>query len=386
MSTAELVDENQAGREVTTQLENLPVPYSVSDSKIAEIRERCTGLTATTKEGYEEVRLAIAGTRKLRVSIEEQRENLKRPALEFGRKVDAEAKRLIGLLKAIEEPLQAEKDRADAEKERIKREAAEAERIKLEARLNQLQAVGALIAPITVQHWTEEEFTANLVGFTKSHEAILQAQREEAERKAKEEAEQREAIRLEQERLAAERAELDRQRKAAEESARIERERIEAEQAAERARLEAERAKIEAEQKAERDRLDAERRKIEEQQRVEREKIEADQRAIAAERQRMADAEAARIAAIKAEEEAKARAEQERTEAERKAAEEAEQARLAVERAESLKPDKAKIANLAESIRAIDYPKVRTMEAVVFLQQLEADLISIADRCESFGS
>lgn len=307
MSTAELVDENKAGREVTTQLENMPVPYSVSDSKIAEIRERCTGLTATTKEGYEEVRLAIAGTRTLRGSIEKQRKHLKADALEYGRKVDAEAKRLTAMLEEIEAPLQAEKDRADAEKERIKREAAEAERIKLETRLNQLQAVGALIAPITVQHWTEEEFSANLAGFTKSHEAILQAQREEAERKAKEEAEQRESLRLEQERLAAERAELDRQRKAAEESARIERERIEAEQAAERARLEAERAKIEAEQKAERDRLDAERRKIEEQQRVEREKIEAEQQALAAERQRMADAEAARLAAIKAEEEAKVR-------------------------------------------------------------------------------
>lgn len=43
MTTAELVEDNEAGREVTTQLESMPVPYSVSDSKIAEIRERCTG-------------------------------------------------------------------------------------------------------------------------------------------------------------------------------------------------------------------------------------------------------------------------------------------------------------------------------------------------------
>lgn len=388
--TPEIVDAVSC-REVSAQLQSMPIPYSVSDQKIAQIRQKCSGMVATTKEGYEEVRLAISTTRKLRVAIEEQRKNLKDPALEFGRRVDAEAKRLTGLLVEIEKPLQAEKDRADAEKERVKKEAAEAARLKLEARLEKLKQVDAMIAPITVEHWTDEEFETNLGVFATAKQAAIQAAKEEADRKAKEEADRLEAMRLEQIRLDAERAELASQKAAAEEANRKERERIEAEQAAERQRLEAERVKAEEALQLEREKLKEERDRQEAHRKSVEEKIEADRRAVQAERDRLQAEESARLARIQAEADEKARIEREAKEAaerdelaKRLQAEELELARIAAERAEALKPDKAKIAEAAKTLRAIKFAETSTAEGSDFVRYLRTSLESLACECEVF--
>ena len=111
------------------------VVYPVSENEIQEARDRFAGLEATTKEGYEEVRLAIASLRTTRGAIEKRRVELKADALDYGRRVDAVAKKLTTLVSDIEEPLKAKRDAVDAERERVKREAERAELVALEARL-----------------------------------------------------------------------------------------------------------------------------------------------------------------------------------------------------------------------------------------------------------
>ena len=139
-----------------------------------------------------------------------------------------------------------------------------------------------------------------------------EAERLEAERKAKEEAERLERERLEAERKAKEEAERkakeEAERKAKEEAERIEAERKarEEEERLEQARLEAERL---AKEKAEAERLAAEK---------------AEEERIAREREAERKAKEEAEAKAKAEAEAAAKAEAERLEAERKAKEEAE--------------------------------------------------------------
>jgi chromosome segregation ATPase len=230
------------------------VEYNVSDAAIEQLRERLSGLTINKPSDYEVVRCGIAEIRDLRGRVEKMRVELKAGALEYGRKVDSEAKRITAMLLEIEEPLKLEKQKVDDEKARVKREKEDAERAKIEAELA-----------------------------------------------AKRAAEEAEAARLKAERDAAEKAE---------------RERIAAAQAAENARLESERRKLAAAQaiideqnRAAAAKLEAERKVIEaERLRMEREEFERQAKARAEQeaRDRLArEAEAKREAEVRAAEERK---------------------------------------------------------------------------------
>lgn len=216
------------------------VRYNVTDAEIAALRDRYTGLTADTSQGYEAVRIAIGECRDLRVAVEKRRVELKADALAWGRAVDVEAKRITGLLVAIEDPLKAQKDAVDAEKERRRQEAIEAKRRELEAQLR-----------------VERE----------AEEARLRAEREAEELRLAQE-----RRRLEAERLALEEA---RRKAAAEEATRREEERRQ--RAAEEAQLRGEREAIEAERRlVQQERERAEREEYERQAliRAEREAVE----------------------------------------------------------------------------------------------------------------
>ena len=184
----------------TTEENTKLVKYEPTDAAIAELKTRldATLIDCRTPQGYEAARRGIGECRALRVAVEKKRVALKADALEYGRRVDSEAKRITAMLEAIEDPLQAKKDAIDNEKKRIAQEAEE----------KRLAAIRA-----------EEE---RLIAVAKAERDALVA---EENRKLEE---QRAAIRAEQEKLAAEKA------------------RIEAEQAAERAKLEAERKAQEA--------------------------------------------------------------------------------------------------------------------------------------------
>lgn len=207
--------------------------YSISDEKIAELKEKLLPLQCDSKGGYEMVRQGIATVRDLRTGVEKTRKKLKEDSLEWGRKVDAEAKRLTAMLLEIETPLVSRKEAVDAENERIKREKA----AEIQRKIDEAAAIRRA-----------------------AEEAKLKAEREAEEARLKAEAE----------RIAEERRKLEAERVAQEEAARIERERLESERRAaeaERQRL----ARIEAE------RIAAERAEQEAKERAERERIEREE-------------------------------------------------------------------------------------------------------------
>lgn len=265
------------------QPQTTDVSFPVADAAIAEMRERYMPLKivgVNDKAGYAMVRQARLEVKNKRCDVENRRKELKADALEWGRKVDAEAKRLTAMLAPIEEHLESQEKAHDAEKDRIKREAAEAARHKLQSRVDLMNEFRAPINLATLSAMPDDDFEAALQAAMRADErrreieaeqkaeadkieaarvakAKEEAAREEAEaaerRKAEDArlAEAREAQRIENERLAAERAELDRQRhmQAEREAAIRSAEQRAAQEAAEKRRAEraeAERLRLEA--------------------------------------------------------------------------------------------------------------------------------------------
>jgi len=222
------------------------IAYAVTDTAIATLAERFLPLKikgVEDKEGFAAVHEARMTVRNYRVDVEKKRKELKADALEYGKKVDAEAKRITALLAPIEGHLEVEENAYNEAREAIKNAArlkAEAEaKAKAEAEAAELKA-------------KQEAEAARL----KAEAEKLAAERKtmEAERRKLEEAQAE--IRRRDEALAAER-----QRLANIEAARqreIERQRI-AKEAAEKARIETEaRLKREAEEAATREKVAAE--------------------------------------------------------------------------------------------------------------------------------
>lgn len=192
---------------------------SVTEQALAELRQQYQGLTimgTADKDGYKAVQTGISNLRKLRTSIEARRKELKAPALEFGRAIDEEAKRITSQLEALELPLKSEKQRID--------DAAEAERRALElARIQALQqngysVVGSffVLGPFSIPTdsiaaMDEEQFAIHL------QRGEQEIQRQQAEAKAREEreaAERAERLRLAQEAEQRAAAEAEARRKA----------------------------------------------------------------------------------------------------------------------------------------------------------------------------
>lgn len=352
-----------------------PIRFDVTNEAIATLRKKLSGLRARTPDGYKMVQAGIAETRDLRGKVEATRKRLKEKALTYGRLVDGEANRIKALLFEIEEPLKQEKEIADAEKERLKAEAEEAKRAALQGRIDSLVAVGAMVHPLLVGEWSEEEFQERLAEATEAFkvaQAKIEAEKAEAKRLEDEKAE---ALRIEQEKVAAERAELENLRAEA----------LAREEAAREVRR-AELAKIEAEQALERERLAAEQMALEEQNRIEREAIEAERRKLQEERDRIEREEFQRLETIRLEKEAVERAEQDRKNAERLAIEQAERERAESARLEALRPDAEKLKIFADGLRLLSYPEMATEEGLQFLQSAKFSIDAIARTCDSFGS
>lgn len=216
--------------------------FSPSDAAIDKLAKEylplvIDGLDDTA--GYAKVHRARMDVKNKRVAVERVRKELKADALDYGRKVDAEAKRLTALLAPIEEHLLSEEKAVDDEKERIKNEA----RLKAEAEERARQE-----AQEAARKAAQEAEEARLKVEREAEEKRLQAERErlDAERKAIEtqQAEERARQKAIQDELDEERRalEAEKQRLADIEAARlreIETKRREAE-AADRARIETE--------------------------------------------------------------------------------------------------------------------------------------------------
>lgn len=308
------------------------IKYNITDAAIAKMKEQYADLTITDHASYDAVRVAIGECRTKRVAVEKKRKELKKDALEYGRRVDSEAKRIVGLLLEIEEPLKDKKQTVDDEKRRIKEEKERMERERVEAIRQKIVMIESSANTqglssdqiLSLQEWlrnmeiTEKEFQeftdealntkGRVVGIlSEAHKLKVQEEAEAAERKA--EIERLEKLREEQE--------------------------------AEQRRLDKEREAIEAEKKAEQERKD-------------REELE-------------------RQAQERADKEAKEKLEEE--ERERKEKEETEAKELA--RQEALKPDKDKLVAYGEALLAVPAPTLTDKKALEVLATAQHSLLRV---------
>jgi septal ring factor EnvC (AmiA/AmiB activator) len=305
--------------------------FSPTDGAIAKLANEYLPLKIRDVNdigGFTLVHRARMDIRNKRVSVEKVRKELKADALEYGRKVDAEAKRLTALLSPIEEHLESEEDSYNRAKEEIRNAA----RLKAEAE----------------EQAKRDSEAAKIKAEQDAEAARIKAEREaEAARIKAEQDAENERLRIEREKLEAQRR--------AQEAELAEQRRLIAEQ---QAKAEAERA---AKEKAERERQEA----VEAKQRESQAKIDAERRAIEAEQKRLADIEAARI---HAEEIAKAKAEaaaMAKKEAEFRIAREAAEAKAKAEqeeaerkREEALRPDREKLLAVADAVSNVIVPEV----------------------------
>lgn len=182
------------------------VKVSVTDQALAELRTQYQGLTIMgtgDKDGYKAVQQGLSHVKKIRTSVEARRKELKAPALEFGRAIDEEAKRITAALTPLEWHLRSQKEAID--------EAIEAERRAVELfRIKALQENGYnvigsffVLGPFSIPTdgiaaMDEEQFQIHL---ERGKQELI---RQQAEAQAKAE---REAFeRAERDRLAAEAA------------------------------------------------------------------------------------------------------------------------------------------------------------------------------------
>lgn len=223
--------------------------YSLTDAAIQKMSDEYLPLKIEglkDKEGYAKVHAARMVVKGKRIEVEKTRKELKEDSLAFGRTVDAEAKRITGLLKPIEDHLSAEEGRIDEIKAEIKRKEEVAKRREIEER--------------------ERKLREELERKRKEEEAMLAAQRAEQEREAAKLAAERAEIEAERRRVEDERRAVEAEKQRAIEA---ERRRVELEQARKEATEKARReAELEAQQKAEAKRRAEEERKAEEARRL----------------------------------------------------------------------------------------------------------------------
>jgi hypothetical protein len=315
MTTAELTQQTQAAM--------VRSEFRKQDVVIADLREKCTGMTVA-KDGYKTVKAARIEVKNLRCQVENLRKDLKADVIERGKIIDEEATRLKNLLIPIETALEKEEEAEEARKAAAARAKVEAEEKKLQDRIDQITALGVTPDIKTVKAMDDEFFDH----YVRDLKVQAKARRIAAEESARIQAEKEAAEKAERDRLAALHAEE--MRKQAEELAIRERE------------LQAERARIEAEVR-EAERARAEMLRIEQEA---RDKAEAERQAVIA-------AENAKLA--------EQRAELARQQEELRLAEQARQQELA--RLEAIERAKVIEAARIESARLLAAEKAR-LEAI----------------------
>jgi len=347
------------------------------DTAIAKMAEEYMPLVingVADIKGFKAVHDARMIVRNKRVEVEKVRKALKADALEYGRKVDGEAKRITALLEPIESHLDEQETAYNAEKERIRN--AELLRLQEEKR----KAEEAEAARIRAE---QEAEAARIKAEQDTENERLRIEREKlADERRVQEAELAELREL----IAEQRAKAEAERAAKEKAERAAQEAIDAQHREYEAKLEAERL-------AEQEKIDAQRREI-----------EAQQAEIRAEQKRLADIEAARIRAEEEAEAEKARqielekakaeaAERSRKETEERIAREAAEAKAKAEReeaarlrAEALRPDREKLLGVAAAVRAIVVPEVSSDQAMKASKAVKGFLANAAAAIEKTAS
>jgi len=156
--------------------------YSLPDAEIAKMKEQAFALKVESPKdvkNYDLAKSAHQDVKKVRINIERKRTELKASSLEFGRRVDAEAKRLIGKIKEIEDYLLEQRKIVEDEKERIRK--VREEQIRAEEEKKKREEEERLEKIRQEQEAKEREL--------KEKEEAIKREQEERERKIKEDQE-----------------------------------------------------------------------------------------------------------------------------------------------------------------------------------------------------
>ncbi len=273
--------------------------YSKTESALAELREKYSRkYDVTTTKGMTEAREARAEIKKYRTDLEKKRVEIKAPALEHCRLIDAEAKRISAELEALEGPIDETIKAEETRKEREKLQAEQAAQAEAAAALglcNEMRAsltamvgrssaeVADQVVAINAVKVPDNKHASDVISVKEQVASQLEALRARAV--AQEEDDKK---RIE------ERAELERLRAAAAKAEAESKARIEAEQK----KADAERAAADIKAKAEREAADAAAAKVRaEAERVAREAREKEEAKLRAERAKL-DAERDAAAAL----------------------------------------------------------------------------------------
>lgn len=92
--------------------------FGFTDERLQEMQQKAAKLTiidVNDKKGAKLVKKAAGVAKKYRTSVEKKRKQLKEPALEFGRKIDAEAKRISETIQGVEKQLRERLDTYEKE-------------------------------------------------------------------------------------------------------------------------------------------------------------------------------------------------------------------------------------------------------------------------------
>jgi hypothetical protein len=270
--------------------------YNEFRTQLQELKQRNAMLVFdyTSKSGNKEARSYVHTLRRTKTAVDAARKAEKAASLEYGRKVDAEAKEIIGQVEEMIDVHQSELDRI--EREQMEREAAIRARLEainftaqelLQAPSSELKDVLAKVKSIALDESFGELLPEAALrkddAITKLEAAIIQVSQREAEQeeyaRLKADADARE-MKERQERLIAE--EQERQKAAVEAALKAERERAEREAAQAAAAAEnRERDAAEKLAQAEKEMRDAEARRIAEFKKAEDDRIAAQAKAIA---------------------------------------------------------------------------------------------------------
>lgn len=211
-----------------TFIENELKKFNVTDVAISELSDKYMPLLVNgidDKEGLKVVNAARKVVKGYRIDIDKRRKELNADALEYQRRINGEAKRIIALLEPIESHLESQEKKISEEIERIKREKEQEESARYESRMKELFSLkfrvetGKFItdyldgftnqrieiATLHLKQWddsTFKEFIDNAKHYFNIYqkEVIEKMQREEAEKQAL--IQQRREQEIEAERLA----------------------------------------------------------------------------------------------------------------------------------------------------------------------------------------
>lgn len=361
MDTIEVIEEIKTDNSLVKANDQINTGLAVFENKKAELTSLASEskITISGIDDKENIKKADAQRKLLkaqRVQITKDGKAMRDQLTVVSRKISEKEKELIGIISPVEDDLQNQLDKVEAEKERLRQIEIEKENKRIQDRIDSLNNYNHTIDFLSVKSMSEDDFSITLTQAKMAYEAEQARLAEEERLRLEKEIEDRKAREAEEKRLSEERAELERIRAEQEAAA----EKIREQQEAIRKEQEAAQAKLRAEQEV----------------------VEAEKRAIEAEKERQRREEEIKKAREEATEAARLQAIEDAKEADRLKKEAEEKARIEAEKKAARRPDKIKIKEYISAIKEVPVPELKTSEAKLVMVSIQ-ELISRFDNYAS---